>query len=69
MTDKGEIPSGADKFETQRLEKLTAIKKTGIDPYGGRYKDVESAADVKARFKDDDDTQQARYKKESLAIF
>jgi lysyl-tRNA synthetase class 2 len=60
MTDKGEIPSGADKFESQRLEKLKAIKESGIDPYGGGYKDIESAADVKARFKEDDDTQQAR---------
>jgi len=60
MTDKGEIPSGADKFESQRLEKLAAIKESGIDPYGGRYKDVEPAADVKARFKEEDDTQQAR---------
>ncbi|MBN2139281.1 MAG: lysine--tRNA ligase [Sedimentisphaerales bacterium] len=60
MAEKGRTSGGANKFEDQRLAKLSAIKEAGIDPYGGRYKDVEPADQVKARFKDDDDTQQAR---------
>ena len=47
------------KFELQRLQKLSAIRQLGIDPYGGRYEGAESAEDIKCSFKDDDDTQQA----------
>jgi lysyl-tRNA synthetase class 2 len=32
----------------------------GIDPYGGRYEGAEPAAEIKARFKDGDESQQAR---------
>ena len=49
-----------NKFEQQRTEKLAQIKQLGIDPYGGRYDGAESAEDIKSRFKDDDDTQQAK---------
>ena len=43
---------GAGKFERQRQEKLSQIKQLGIEPYGGRYEDTESAWDIKCRFKD-----------------
>ena len=46
-------------FERQRQERLSRIKQLGIDPYGGRYDDVEAAEDVKARFKDDVQDQHA----------
>jgi lysyl-tRNA synthetase class 2 len=46
-------------FERQRQERLSRIKQLGIDPYGGRYDDVEPAEDVKARFKDDVQDQHA----------
>ena len=48
------------KFEQQRGQKLSAIRQLGIDPYGGRYEGTESAEDIKGRFKEDDDSQQAR---------
>ncbi|MBW8001054.1 MAG: lysine--tRNA ligase [Planctomycetes bacterium] len=48
-----------NKFEQQRQRRLEQIVEMGIDPYGGRYEGVESATDVKGRFKDDDDSQQA----------
>jgi len=48
------------KFERQRQEKLSRIKELGIEPYGSRYEGVEPAEDIKQRFKDDDETQQAR---------
>ena len=60
VIEKGENSDGADKFESQRLAKLSAIRELGLDPYGGRYKDVEPAAQVKERFKDGDDSQQAK---------
>lgn len=55
-----EISNEANKFEIQRQEKLSRIKETGIDPYGGRYEGAEPAEDIKLRFKDDDENQQAR---------
>jgi len=48
------------RFERQRQEKLSRIKQLGIDPYGGRYEGVEQAADIKRRFKDGDQSQQAK---------
>ena len=48
------------KFERQRQEKLSRIEELGIEPYGNRYEGVEPAEDIKRRFKDDDDTQQAK---------
>ena len=48
-----------NKFEQQRQQRLEQIRELGIDPYGGRYEGSESAADVKDRFEDDDDSQQA----------
>jgi lysyl-tRNA synthetase, class II len=44
-------------IEQAREEKLRAIKQMGIDPYGGRYDGAEAAADVKARFRDGDESQ------------
>ena len=43
-----------------RHDKLLAIKQMGIDPYGGKYDGAEAAADVKARFKDNEEGQQAK---------
>lgn len=48
------------RFERQRQEKLSCIRQLGIDPYGSKYEDAESAEDIKHRFKDDDDTQRAK---------
>jgi lysyl-tRNA synthetase class 2 len=48
------------KFELQRQKKLSAIKELGIDPYGARYDGADSAEDIKSRFVEDDDTQQAK---------
>jgi len=48
------------KFERQRQEKLVRIKELGFEPYGGKYDDAECACDIKSRFKDGDEMQQAR---------
>jgi len=48
------------RFERQRQEKLFLIKQLGIDPYGGRYEGAEQAADIKSRYKDGDQSQQAK---------
>ena len=48
------------RFERQRQKKLSLIKQLGIDPYGGRYEGAEQAADIKRRFKDGDQSQQAK---------
>jgi lysyl-tRNA synthetase class 2 len=53
------IAEDTNKFEQQRQEKLSRIKELGIDPYGGRYDNVEPAEDIKSRFKDDDPEQKA----------
>ncbi|MBC8470577.1 MAG: lysine--tRNA ligase [Planctomycetes bacterium] len=55
-----EVSNEANKFEKQRQEKLSSIKEFGIDPYGGRYEGAEPAEDIKLRFKDGDDSQQAK---------
>lgn len=60
MTEQSDISGGADKFEQQRRQKLESIRELGIDPYGGRYEGAEAAAQVKARFKEDDESQEAR---------
>ena len=54
------ISDDISKLEQQRQEKLARIKELGIDPYGGRYNEVESAEDIKSRFKENDQTQQAK---------
>jgi len=48
------------KFERQRQEKLSRIRELGVDPYGGKYEGAEQAGDIKARFKEDDESQQAK---------
>ncbi len=58
MTLTNEV--GTDKFEQQRQEKLSQLKALGLDPYGSRYDDTESAESVKARFTDDVEGQRAR---------
>ena len=53
-------PSDLDRFEQQRHDKLAEIEALGIDPYGARYDEAESAESAKARFKDEDEQQPAR---------
>jgi lysyl-tRNA synthetase class 2 len=48
------------QFERQRQEKLSCIREFGIDPYGGRFEGAEQAGDIKGRFKDGDESQQAK---------
>lgn len=47
-------------IEQAREDKLRAIKQMGIDPYGGRYEIAEASAEVKARYKDNEEGQKAR---------
>ncbi len=56
MTNVEEV----SKFEQQRREKLSRLKELGVEPYGNKYEGTEPAEDIKLRFKDDDDTQQAK---------
>ena len=48
------------RFERQRQEKLSRIRELGVEPYGGRYDGVEAAKDIKSRYKEDDESQQAK---------
>jgi len=48
------------QLERQRQQKLARIKDLGIDPYGSRYDRAEPAEDIKSRFKDEDQNQQAK---------
>jgi lysyl-tRNA synthetase class 2 len=59
-TDSSLRSQGLGKLERQRQEKLSRIRQLGIDPYGGRYEGAEQAEDIKRRFKDGDQTQQAK---------
>lgn len=56
MANAGET----NKFEQQRREKLSRIVEMGIDPYGGRYDGGEPAAEIKRRYVDGDESQQAK---------
>jgi lysyl-tRNA synthetase class 2 len=44
------------KLQEQRQRKLEQMRQLGIDPYGCRYSEAESAADIRARYKDGDDS-------------
>ncbi|MFZ2146576.1 MAG: amino acid--tRNA ligase-related protein, partial [Sedimentisphaerales bacterium] len=55
-----EVSNEIDRFESQRQEKLSRIKELGIEPYGGRYEGAEQAEGIKGRFKDGDESQQAK---------
>ncbi|MHC4617927.1 MAG: lysine--tRNA ligase [Planctomycetota bacterium] len=48
------------KFERQRQEKLVRIKELGVEPYGDRYEGTELSADIKSRFREGDESQQAK---------
>jgi len=48
------------RFEKQRQEKLARFRQLGTDPYGTSYEGTEAAEDIRARFKEGDDTQRAR---------
>ena len=52
--------AGVSKLEQDRQAKLSRIKELGVDPYGTRYDGAEPAAEVKRRYKDGDETQQAK---------
>jgi lysyl-tRNA synthetase class 2 len=52
--------AGTSKLEQQRQEKLSRIKELGIDPYGERFDGAEPASDIKRRYKEGDETQQAK---------
>lgn len=43
-------PQDAGKFEQLRTEKLSKIKQLGIDPYGHRFDNVESAESIRKKF-------------------
>jgi lysyl-tRNA synthetase class 2 len=62
MTEDGKhnTENKVSNIEQAREGKLHAIKEMGIDPYGGRYDDVEPAADIKARYKDGEEGQKAK---------
>ena len=49
-----------NKFEQQRQAKLSRIRELGIDPYGGRYDEVESSKDIQSKFREDDQSLQAK---------
>jgi lysyl-tRNA synthetase class 2 len=49
-----------NKLEQQRREKCQQIRQLGIDPYGGRFPNVESAQSVKNRYVDGLEGQRAR---------
>jgi lysyl-tRNA synthetase class 2 len=55
-----DFASESNKFEKQRQEKLARIKDLGFEPYGSRYEGAEQSEDIKGRFKDGDDSQQAK---------
>jgi len=48
------------RFERQRRKKLARIRELGVEPYGGRYDGTEAAVDIKSRFGEGDQTQQAK---------
>jgi lysyl-tRNA synthetase class 2 len=54
------ISDDISKLEQQRQEKLSRIKELGIDPYGDRYEGAESAEEIKSKFKEGEQTQQAK---------
>jgi lysyl-tRNA synthetase class 2 len=54
----GNLPQGG--LEQQRLGKLERLRNLGVDPYGGRFEDVELTADICARFSDTAENQRAR---------
>lgn len=60
MTEFQDSKNTAAKYERGRGEKLLAIQKMGIEPYGDRYDGAEPAFEIKARFKDGDDNQTAK---------
>jgi lysyl-tRNA synthetase class 2 len=52
-------PQETSKLEQQRREKLELIRQLGIDPYGGRFDNVESTQSVRARFDEKNQSQRA----------
>ena len=58
--EKEKIHEEENKFEHQRQVKLARMKEMGINPYGERFEGAERSADIKARFKEDDEHQRAK---------
>ncbi|HPY77380.1 MAG TPA: OB-fold nucleic acid binding domain-containing protein, partial [Anaerohalosphaeraceae bacterium] len=52
--------SGMSKFEQQRRDKRRQMQDLGVDPYGGRYEETESASSVRARYIENQEGQKAR---------
>jgi lysyl-tRNA synthetase class 2 len=50
----------ASKLEQNRQVKLSQIRELGLDPYGGRYDGVESAKDIHDKYREDDQSLQAK---------
>lgn len=50
---------GIDKLVQQRQQKLSRIKQLGAEPYGARFDGSEPAADIKARYLEDTESQRA----------
>ena len=52
-------PQDTGRLQQQRKEKLQRIGQLGIDPYGGRFDNVESTQSVRARFDEKEQGQKA----------
>jgi len=50
----------AGRFERQRRQKLSEIRRMGLDPYGGRYDDTTPATEIKSGYKESHESQRAR---------
>jgi len=48
------------QLERQRQDKLSRIRESGVDPYGGKYEGAEQASDIKSRFREGDESQSAK---------
>ena len=60
MTQEPKGCESENKFEQNRRVKLDRISRLGFNPYGGRYDRTESASDIRGRFDEKRDDQQAR---------
>ncbi|MDH7599529.1 MAG: lysine--tRNA ligase [Sedimentisphaerales bacterium] len=49
-----------NKLEQERLRRLEEIKALGVDPYGSRFDGVQPIGQIRAGFKEDDQSQRAR---------
>ena len=47
------MPESMSKLEQQRYEKLQKLRSLGVDPYGQKFDNIESAKNVKQNFSED----------------